>query len=200
MEEDKMNKTGNLKKPLTVKPSPCASCPYRRSVPSGVWAASEYDTLPGFDGETADQATSPNGTRLFMCHQADARLCSGWVGHREHPSALLAILLGVIRGEVDPSALDYKTDVPLFASGAEAAQHGKRDIEDPGTEAMEQVSKITTVREMRGEPVSLEEQAAQEGYVPEYEPGEDPGDDFPLEEDYDQYDMADPYDIEYDVP
>lgn len=75
------------------------------------------------------------------------------------------------------------------------------------------------------EPESLEEQAAQEGYVPEltkeehaiefgypvpeYEPDEEPADDFPdgfndvqdPGEEYDEdYDVSDPYDKEYDVP
>jgi len=36
---------------------------------------------------------------------------------------------------------------------------------------------------------SLEEQAAMEGYVPEYEPDEEPADDFPG--------IPDPYDSEY---
>ena len=29
--------------------SPCGSCPYRQDVPSGVWAASEYEKLPAYD-------------------------------------------------------------------------------------------------------------------------------------------------------
>lgn len=138
-----------MSEPLTVKPSPCASCPYRRNVPSGVWAADEYDALTAFDGAPSGQAVS-----LFMCHQADEKLCSGWVGHKS-PHDMLALRLGVIRGQVAPEALDYVTDVPLFASGAEAAEHGKRDIEHPSAGAQEQVSKITRVREKRGEPVNF---------------------------------------------
>jgi hypothetical protein len=144
-----------MAEPLTVKPSPCASCPYRRSVPSGVWAEAEYDTLLNFDGEPHEQAMNPGGLHLFMCHQADEKLCSGWVGHKDSPHDMLALRIGVARGEVAREALDYATDVPLFASGAEAAEHGKRDIENPGTEARGQVGKITRVRSKRGEPVKL---------------------------------------------
>lgn len=69
---------------------------------------------------------------------------------------------------------------------------------------------------MSREPESLEDQAAQEGFVPEYQPDEEPADDFPhhpAETDdeaayYDSisrdargdYDTSDPYDKEYDVP
>jgi hypothetical protein len=142
------------KEPLTVKPSPCASCPYRRSCPSGVWSAAEYDGLRDFDGEAHEQAVTKNGLHLFMCHQADEKLCSGWVGHKDEPSDLLALRMGVVKGEVSPEALKYQTGVPLFASGAEAAEHGKRDIEHPTQEAQDQVSKIIKVRDARGEPVS----------------------------------------------
>jgi hypothetical protein len=135
------------------RPRPCASCPYRRDVPSGVWSADEYDKLLDYDGEPADQAVAPAGVSLFHCHQADGHLCSGWVGHREHPAELLAIRLGVSNGQVAPETMDYTTEVPLFASGAEAAEWGKRDVLNPSPEAMAVVGKIITVREARGEPV-----------------------------------------------
>lgn len=122
------------------RPRPCASCPYRQGVPSGVWDESEYVKLPEYDGDTASQ--SPVG---FFCHQADGSVCSGWLGHRDAYD-LLAVRLGVIRGQLDESCLDYKTDVPLFATGAEAAAHGMRDIEHPSEDAEETVRKITTKR------------------------------------------------------
>jgi hypothetical protein len=39
---------------MTARPrkTPCSTCPYRRDAPSGLWAASEYDLLPGLDGTT----------------------------------------------------------------------------------------------------------------------------------------------------
>jgi hypothetical protein len=137
-----------------VRKTPCASCPYRRDVPSGVWAADEYDVLPDYDGPPVLQAASEHGMNLFGCHQADGKLCAGWVGHREDPGDLLAVRLGVVRGQVDPSALDYRTDVPLFTSGAEAAEHGKLELEYPSPEAMETVTKIIKVRDKRGDPIA----------------------------------------------
>lgn len=122
--------------------SPCASCPYRQGVPSGVWDASEYDKLPQYDGETGDQPIA-----AFYCHQQDGSVCAGWLGHRD-PYNLLAVRLGVSMGSLDPSCFNYQTDVPLFASGAEAAAHGLRDIEHPGPAAEETIRKIVTKKEL----------------------------------------------------
>ncbi|MFD7961193.1 DUF6283 family protein [Streptomyces zaomyceticus] len=36
-------------------PRPCASCPYRRDVPSGVWSRGDYVKLPLYDGPTWTQ-------------------------------------------------------------------------------------------------------------------------------------------------
>lgn len=123
------------------RPRPCASCPYRQAVPSGVWEESEYVKLPEYDGDTASQFPA-----VFLCHQADGSVCSGWLGHRD-PYDLLAVRLGVMTGQLDESCLDYKTDVPLFATGAEAAAHGMRDIEHPSEDAEETMRKIVTKRE-----------------------------------------------------
>jgi len=133
----------------TPRPNPCASCPYRRDVPSGVWAAEEYDKLLDYDGPFHEQATA-----AFGCHQADGHLCAGWVGHRD-PADLLAVRIGVIDGRIDPEVYRYRTDVPLFASGAEAAEHGKRDIAAPSAEARATVEKVMAVRWIRGEPVTF---------------------------------------------
>jgi hypothetical protein len=136
----------------TPRPNPCPSCPYREDCPSGVWSAEEYDKLIEYDGEIHEQAMA-GGIKRFGCHQADGHLCSGWVGHREHPSDLLAIRMGLLNGGVDPATLDYTTDVPLFRSGAEAAAHGKRDLAAPSEQAQATVRKVVTVRALRGDPV-----------------------------------------------
>jgi len=125
------------------RPRPCASCPYRRNVPSGVWDASEYSKLPEYDG---DMGTQP--VAVFHCHQQDGTVCSGWLGHR-NPDDLLAVRLGLMAGRLDPSCLDYTTDVPLFASGAEAAEHGVRDITAPGAAARGTIDKLTRKRGLR---------------------------------------------------
>ena len=125
-------------------PRPCESCPYRRDVPSGVWSAAEYAKLREYDNDTWAQ---PQGA--FQCHQTgpqdrSARLCAGWVG--THGQELLALRLGVGTGQLDASVMEYETDVELFASGAEAAEHGEADIEHPGEEAQALVAKIAASR------------------------------------------------------
>lgn len=78
--------TTDLPKPPKV---PCGTCPYRRDVPSGVWAAEEYDKLPGYDGDVPDQLRA-GAMGLFMCHQRDGCLCGGWL-MAHGPDNLLAL-------------------------------------------------------------------------------------------------------------
>ncbi|MFD1934998.1 hypothetical protein ACFSKW_26340 [Nonomuraea mangrovi] len=42
--------------------------------------------------------------------------------------------------------LDYASPVALFASGAEAAEHGLAEAEHPSTQAAETIAEITRVR------------------------------------------------------
>lgn len=121
-------------------PRPCESCPYRCDVPSGVWAAEEYRRLPLYDGAVWRQLPG-----LFMCHQADGRLCGGWVGcHGGYE--LLAVRLAALRGELSgddlSAALDYRSPVPLFASGGQAARHGLADVESPGLAARVLIARL----------------------------------------------------------
>ena len=125
-------------------PRPCASCPYRRDVPSGVWAVSEYEKLAAYDRDTADQPSA-----LFMCHQNDgssdqSRLCSGWVGcHGEELLALrLALMAGDIDGDTFTECVDYVSPTPLFESGRAAAQHGVAGIDAPSDDACAAIAKI----------------------------------------------------------
>lgn len=129
-------------------PRPCASCPYRRDVPSGVWAASEYDKLIAYDADTPLQP--PN---LFLCHQTSAedsarRVCAGWLGC--HGDSLLAVRLAAAYGALAEgdlaAAFNYRTDVALFESGASAAAHGRRDIDDPDDRARGAIAKISRRR------------------------------------------------------
>lgn len=95
---------------------------------------------------------------MFMCHQegeGGTHACSGWLGHAD-PSRLLAVRIGVISGDVDPSCMDYTTDVELFSSGAEAAEHGRRDIRWPSAKAADSIEKITRTREAHGDPVTFD--------------------------------------------
>jgi hypothetical protein len=126
-----------MTEPAKARPTPCASCPYRKNVPSGVWHESEYEKLKEYDGETHEQ-TSMN---VFACHQADGQICSGWLGHRD-PLDLLAVRIGLSYGTLDGTVAEYTTTVPLFGSGAEAAEHGMREIENPGEKAAGVINKI----------------------------------------------------------
>lgn len=125
-----------MTEPAGLRPAPCISCPYRKDVPSGVWAEEEYDKLPEYDGQTHEQKID-----VFMCHQKNGTVCAGWLGHRD-PYDMLAVRIGVSRGALPCEAYDYTTRVPLFASGAEAAEHGKREIEYPGLAAQKLIRKF----------------------------------------------------------
>jgi len=123
---------------------PCPSCPYRRACPSGIWDAEEYTRLINYDGEIGDQAMA-GAFGLFACHSTPEQLCAGWLGHRD-PSELLAVRLGLVSHRLDPEIVDYRTDVELWRSGAEAAAHGLRDLAEPGAAAREAVRKIMRIR------------------------------------------------------
>ncbi len=125
---------------MCVRPRPCPTCPYRCDVASGVWARHEYDKLVGYDGEIHEQAAA-GAFYPFRCHGSPDCLCAGWAGHRD-PADLLAVRIGVADGSLDPSVVDYTTDVALFASGAEAAEHGMRDLDAPGPEAQDAIAKL----------------------------------------------------------
>lgn len=126
--------------------APCATCPYRQDVPSGVWAADEYEKLPRYDGEIAEQLFS-GAMGVFDCHQRDGQLCAGWIAtHGAHN--LLAMRM--IREPVDPAVWDYESPVPVFSSGREAADHGMRDIDNPGPAALAAVARLERKRERDG--------------------------------------------------
>lgn len=113
---------------------PCSSCPYRRDAPSGLWARNEYERLLRYDGTTGEQAEQ-GAFGPFLCHHDDGHLCAGWVGcHDMYES--LAIRLAQVNGLVlDLDAIfAYRSPVPLFASGREAAEHGLRDLDAPNPE------------------------------------------------------------------
>lgn len=129
---------------------PCPSCPYQLSVPSGIWAATEYAKLGDYDRETPYQPT-----RVFQCHlpvgrDGDVyRICAGWAGCHD-TAELLSLRLALSAGDISPATyeatLDYQSPTPLFATGAEAAAHGIRDIKTPGAAATAAIHKIVRVR------------------------------------------------------
>ena len=125
---------------------PCPSCPYRQDVPSGIWDASEYDKLTTYDGATAEQAMA-GAFRPFFCHTEPEYLCGGWVG-THNMAENLAIRVNHQGLNID-AILNYHTDVPLFGSGAEAAKHGRRDIDNPGPAAVRYIEKLINRRRGR---------------------------------------------------
>jgi hypothetical protein len=138
-----------MTKKLTVRQSPCASCPYRRDVPSGIWAKEEYEKLRGYDGDTIEQLEA-GATWVFQCHQADGKICAGWAGCHDMGESMA---LRLHHGQVDPSVYRYESPVPLFASGNEAADHGEAQIENPASRARSAIRKVTKLRDLRGKPV-----------------------------------------------
>lgn len=127
--------------------NPCGSCPYRRDVPSGVWHESEYDKLPLYDLPTGDQPPA-----AFYCHQQTGRLCAGWVGCHDMDEAIslrFAFFGERLDGDDIEAALDYVSPVPLWGSGAEAAEHGRADIETPGVKAQRTVERLTRKQKRR---------------------------------------------------
>lgn len=97
---------------------PCGSCPYRQDVPTGVWHADEYAKLPGYEGDTGEQ--SPG---VFMCHQQDGSVCSGWA-HVADEDTLAVRLAGISNPDVALAIVEYRSPIPMHESHSAAAEHG----------------------------------------------------------------------------
>lgn len=125
-------------------PRPCDSCPYRRDVPAGVWADSEYDKLPHYDEPTYAQPP-----QVFVCHQQDGRVCAGWAGCHDGVNLLslrIAVLGGALSSADYEATVDYACPVPLFTSGQAAAEHGRAGVEQPDASARRVIAKISRRR------------------------------------------------------
>lgn len=116
-----------------IRPAPCEACPYRKDVPSGIWAPHEYMKLHDYDKPTHEQPPAS-----FACHAGPDQMCHGWAvvhSNRGHENQLLALR---IRGiTVVPKAA-----VPLFKSGTDAAVHGLRDVRRPKKAARDMMDKL----------------------------------------------------------
>jgi hypothetical protein len=133
--------------PVTAVPrkTPCATCPYRQDVPAGVWSPDEYVKLPPYDSPTYEQ---PVG--IFMCHQGDGKVCAGWAAVHGDTGCLALRMAGTFDPLVDREAvIAYTTDVPLFSSGTEAAEHGLGGTDNPDAAARAAVAKIMRTRAAR---------------------------------------------------
>ena len=126
-------------------PRPCGSCPYRVDVPAGLWAAEEYHRLPAYDRDTMGQPAAP-----FACHQQDGRMCAGWVACHDQGQLLSLRIWGLSASAEDIDAvLDYETDVEVFDSGQEAAEHGLSGVAAPDARARRMIATLTRKQELR---------------------------------------------------
>lgn len=110
-----------------------------------MWAESEYAKLPAYDLDTPNQ---PH--QAFFCHQQDGRLCAGWIGTHDMDNSLalrLAVLFRTITPDEADRAREYTTDVPLWDSGAQAAEHGIEWIAAPDVDAERIIAKLNRKRE-----------------------------------------------------
>lgn len=115
-------------------------------MPSGLWAAEEYEKLPPYDRPTADQPAL-----LFLCHQVDGHICAGWAGCHDMDESLAVRVAGIDGGLSlqDVAALRaYATDIDLFPTGQAAAEHGLVDVGDPSPEAVRAARKLAARREI----------------------------------------------------
>lgn len=133
-----------MKSTLFTRPDQiaCIDCPYRRDAPSGLWSAEEYDKLPLYDREFPVQPRA-----AFGCHKQTGALCAGWVGCHGADNLLALRFLPIFRA-ISPiewtATMDFKPDprVPLFSSGKEAAEHGKRNIDHPDHKTVQRAVKL----------------------------------------------------------
>ncbi len=129
----------------TCAKAPCKTCPYRRDVPSGLWAKEEYDKLKLYDGDIGEQLAKGASGR-FDCHQRDGHLCAGWVA-THGPRNLLALRLA---RDIAKEVFTYTTAVPVFESGTAAAKHGMRDIKRPRVAARNAIKRLIRKRDRDG--------------------------------------------------
>jgi hypothetical protein len=124
-------------------PRPCVSCPYRTDVPSGVWAADEYEKLLAYDRPTFEQPIA-----VFLCHQQDGRACAGWAGCHDGDHLLALRFAGRdgLSPEVADAIRDYRSPIPLHPSGAAAAARGRAELETPGPAAVQLQKKLLRQR------------------------------------------------------
>jgi len=125
-----------------IRPTPCRYCPYRRDVPSGVWAEEEYRKLPAYDNPTGQQPFEP-----FACHEVNQLLCAGWAQceQAQKPGHEL-IALRLIQFDSGEIVLRPPGKVPLFASGLDAAIHGLKQLRRPGKAARLAMTYIVRLR------------------------------------------------------
>lgn len=131
---------------LRTPATPCASCPYRKDVPSGVWDWEEYEKLRQYDEDPTDPTRAIG--HVFLCHQPIENrqaVCRGWV---EVHYDTIPVRMAMASGAVDPATVqEPPPGVELFESGAAAADHGQAEIETPCDDARSVMAKIEARRQ-----------------------------------------------------
>lgn len=116
-----------------IRGEPCSACPYRRDVPSGLWAAEEYLKLVDYEGETWEQPAM-----AFRCHATSDFLCHGWAVVGGYDLLGLRVDALVSKDTVEIPEARF----PLFSSHHEAAMHGLRQIQRPSRAAKDMIDHL----------------------------------------------------------
>lgn len=123
---------------MHVDKQPCSTCPYRTDVPSGVWAAEEYEKLRNYD-----EGAFPPALGIFLCHHSQfsgrETACRGWLSVA---SESVAVRLAMAQGTFTDEQVYAEVGVGLHPSGNAAADFGQRDIEAPGEDADEAIQRL----------------------------------------------------------
>jgi hypothetical protein len=129
---------------------PCATCPYRKDTPPGVWDRSEYEKLPGYDEPI--YVIGPDGNyravrepkmAIFKCHYSPSlehdAVCRGWLTvHRESVAVRLAMAIGTFT----PEQVYAEPLVELYASGQEACDAGIAGCDQPSIAAIRKIDAL----------------------------------------------------------
>jgi len=126
---------------MKPRETPCGTCPYRAGVPSGLWAAAEYEKLPAYDGSTTEQAVA-GAWGVFCCHSSPDELCAGWAHLADEDTLALRFAARML--DIDAAAVvAFRiTAVAMHASHTAAALHGLRDIDHPDERALAAAAKL----------------------------------------------------------
>ncbi len=110
-----------------------------------MWSEEEYNTLRGYDRPTFAQPVT-----LWLCHHHDRnsprrQVCAGWAGCHDGATLLavrVALATGLLSVANARAVETYTSPVPLFASGAQAAEHGLADLDTPSLDAVQAIAKF----------------------------------------------------------
>jgi len=139
-------------KNIRVPKKACATCPYARTTPSGVWARDEYEKLRTYDEGGGELTEWPDGSKhvvpalaTFHCHQEAVTkvdtVCRGWLSvHRDS----VAVRLACVDGRIDPNDVPREVESEYYATGAAAADAGEADISSPSPTARKAVDRLAS--------------------------------------------------------